>query len=84
MILQADNREFAKLYSMRSETVTESMYDIAKTTERDTSSMHVITLFTLLFLPGTFLAVRHIKSHIGWVRLCITNEHTELLQYPNL
>lgn len=44
------------------EKVTKRMYDIAKTTERDTSSMHVITLFTLLFLPGTFLGVRLITS----------------------
>ncbi|KAF3025893.1 hypothetical protein E8E14_014848 [Neopestalotiopsis sp. 37M] len=65
MILQADNREFAKLYSFRAETVTERMYDIAKTTERDTSSMHVITLFTLLFLPGTFVAVRLITRWDG-------------------
>lgn len=72
MMLQAQKTENDKLFAMnnhnssermelsskRMEDVTASMHDIAKTTERDTSSMHIITLFTLIFLPGTFLGVR--------------------------
>lgn len=72
MLLQAQKTEIEKLFAMNShdssqrmelsskrmENVTASMHDIAKTTERDTSSMHIITLFTLIFLPGTFLGVR--------------------------
>lgn len=34
------------------------MHTIAEKTEQETVSMHVITIFTLIFLPGTFLAVR--------------------------
>ncbi|EEY16220.1 conserved hypothetical protein [Verticillium alfalfae VaMs.102] len=45
----------ARISALRVETVTDDMHDIAKKTERDTSSMHVITFFTLVFLPGTFL-----------------------------
>ncbi|KAI1417322.1 hypothetical protein F5Y13DRAFT_83130 [Hypoxylon sp. FL1857] len=37
--------------------MTEKMHDIALKTGHQTVSMHVITVFTLIFLPGTFLAV---------------------------
>ena len=33
------------------------MHGIAVRTEQETVSMHVITIFTLIFLPGTFIAV---------------------------
>lgn len=36
------------------------MHKIAVKTEQETVSMHVITVFTLIFLPGTFLAVRYL------------------------
>jgi hypothetical protein len=39
------------------ETMTEKMHTVAVKTEQETVSMHVITIFTLVFLPGTFLAV---------------------------
>jgi hypothetical protein len=39
------------------EKVTESMHTIADKTEKETASMHIITLVTLVFLPGTFVAV---------------------------
>ncbi|KAF3015314.1 hypothetical protein E8E14_009108 [Neopestalotiopsis sp. 37M] len=45
----------------RMEAWTEQMHSIAIKTEQETVSMHVITIFTLLFLPGTFVAVRY-----GW------------------
>lgn len=40
---------------------TKQMHSIAIKTEHETVSMHVITIFTLIFLPGTFIAVRY-----GW------------------
>lgn len=44
--------------------MTEKMHDIAVKTGRQTVSMHAITVFTLVFLPGTFLAVRRpLSSH---------------------
>ncbi|KAK3687788.1 hypothetical protein B0T22DRAFT_458015 [Podospora appendiculata] len=44
--------------TLNMEEVTESMHKIAEKTERETASMHIITLVTLVFLPGTFVAVR--------------------------
>ena len=37
---------------------THKMHEIAIKTKQETLSMHVITIFTLIFLPGTFIAVR--------------------------
>ena len=37
---------------------TAKMHAIAVRTEQETLSMHVITIFTLVFLPGTFISVR--------------------------
>ncbi|KAL1988664.1 hypothetical protein VTN96DRAFT_8364 [Rasamsonia emersonii] len=44
--------------TIKMEQVTESMHTIAAKTEKDTALMHIITLVTLVFLPGTFVAVR--------------------------
>lgn len=38
------------------------MEDIAFKTKRETSSMHIITFVTLIFLPGTFMAVSLMPS----------------------
>lgn len=50
----------AKESSDRMEQWTLEMHKIAVKTEQETVSMHVITIFTLIFLPGTFLAVRYL------------------------
>ncbi|KAK7952723.1 uncharacterized protein PG986_008451 [Apiospora aurea] len=52
---QHDSSQRMHLSSSKMEDATNNMYDIAKRTERDTSSMHFITFLTLFFLPGTFL-----------------------------
>ncbi|KAK4203599.1 hypothetical protein QBC40DRAFT_21121 [Triangularia verruculosa] len=44
--------------TLNMEQVTGSMHIIAQKTEKDTTSMHIITMVTLVFLPGTFVAVR--------------------------
>ncbi|KAI2621256.1 hypothetical protein GGR54DRAFT_94494 [Hypoxylon sp. NC1633] len=46
-----------KISTDRMEVMTLKMHDIAVRTEQETVSMHVITVFTLIFLPGTFIAV---------------------------
>jgi hypothetical protein len=38
---------------------TVKMHNVAERTEHETVSMHVITIFTLIFLPGTFVSVRY-------------------------
>jgi Mg2+ and Co2+ transporter CorA len=43
--------------SKRMQDITEDMHDIASRTQRETVSMRIITLVTLFFLPGTFIAV---------------------------
>ena len=47
----------AQMSSWVMEDLTEKMHTLAEKTEQETMSMHVITLLTLVFLPGTFLAV---------------------------
>lgn len=54
----------AKESSDRMEQWTLEMHKIAVKTEQETVSMHVITVFTLIFLPGTFLAVRFLFHHL--------------------
>ncbi|KAI1141156.1 hypothetical protein F5Y05DRAFT_376532 [Hypoxylon sp. FL0543] len=46
--------------------MTEKMHDIALKTSHQTVSMHVITVFTLLFLPGTFLATFFSSGILRW------------------
>lgn len=40
------------------EKLTEKMHTIAEETKKETISMRIITVVTLIFLPGTFVAVR--------------------------
>ncbi|KAJ2902327.1 hypothetical protein MKZ38_000717 [Zalerion maritima] len=49
--------EMASWTAEMAETTTR-MHTIAEKTEQETVSMHFITVLTLIFLPGTFLAVR--------------------------
>lgn len=44
--------------SLEMEAMTKSMKKVAEKTAIQTSSMHIITLVTLFFLPATFVAVR--------------------------
>jgi len=49
------------------------MHDIAEKTEQDTVSMHVITIVTLIFLPGTFTAVSYnSQSSLFWRNFRLT------------
>lgn len=65
-ILQLQAGQISQLFAMdahaaavRMEQMTKDMQGIARNTEKDTASMHVITFFALVFLPGTFLGVRY-------------------------
>ncbi|KAI0150577.1 hypothetical protein GGR57DRAFT_471933 [Xylariaceae sp. FL1272] len=68
---QFRNIEFSMLSAVRMERMTEDMHEstlkmeeIAGATGKETSSMHTITLVTLVFLPGTFVAVRYALPYI--------------------
>lgn len=59
------------------EAVTDSMHEIATQTARDSASMHVITFFTLVFLPGTFLGVRLLMtSYLKSSNFPLTSDQT--------
>lgn len=51
--------ESAQKSAITMEQLTKKMGIIAVQTKHETVSMHVITGLTLVFLPGTFVAVRH-------------------------
>jgi hypothetical protein len=49
---------------------TLKMHEIAVKTKQETLSMHVITVFTLIFLPGTFIAVSFLLSSSLITNMC--------------
>jgi hypothetical protein len=59
------NERFANKAQQSSDNMhmlTTQMHEIAQQTRREAVSMRIITLVTLFFLPGTFVAVREIHS----------------------
>ncbi|KAI0010020.1 hypothetical protein F4779DRAFT_627455 [Xylariaceae sp. FL0662B] len=56
----------AKTSSDRMETMTQKMHDITIRTEQETISMHIITIFTLIFLPGTFVSTLFSSGVFHW------------------
>ncbi|OTA94293.1 hypothetical protein M434DRAFT_384027 [Hypoxylon sp. CO27-5] len=68
--LENDKTLFTTLLQYKSAKVsdymTRKMHDIAVRTEQETLSMHVITIFTLIFLPGTFIATLFSSGVFHW------------------
>lgn len=48
--------QISKIYAQSAQASAQRMEKIAGITEKETASMHIITLVTLVFLPGTFIA----------------------------
>ena len=46
---------------MQAKISTDSMHVMSIKSRREAVSMHVITIWTLIFLPGTFVAVSNIS-----------------------
>lgn len=46
-------------FSRHAKVSTDKMEQLTVRTKQDTVSIHVITILTLVFLPGTFVAVRY-------------------------
>ncbi|KAK8859095.1 serine threonine kinase [Apiospora arundinis] len=55
-ILQYRSLQVSRIYAESAHASALKMEKIAGKTEEDTASMHVITIVTLVFLPGTFFA----------------------------
>ncbi|KAI2464094.1 hypothetical protein F4781DRAFT_439936 [Annulohypoxylon bovei var. microspora] len=66
--------EFTTTMTANMHFMTEKMHDIALKTGHQTVSMHVITIFTLIFLPGTFLAVSLL--HLLYTIKALINQQT--------
>lgn len=67
-ILQYRNMRLGEFFSkqgqmlaMQAKISTDSMHVMSLKSRREAVSMHVITIWTLIFLPGTFVAVRYIS-----------------------
>ncbi|OTA62685.1 hypothetical protein K449DRAFT_394744 [Hypoxylon sp. EC38] len=58
--------DFTMAMTAKMNHMTEKMHDIALKTGHQTVSMHVITVFTLIFLPGTFLATFFSSGILRW------------------
>ncbi|ETS74007.1 hypothetical protein PFICI_13873 [Pestalotiopsis fici W106-1] len=57
-VSQYRNVQISTIYAQSAQASAKRMEEIAGITEKETASMHIITLVTLVFLPGTFIAVR--------------------------
>ncbi|KAI1778864.1 hypothetical protein F4818DRAFT_402641 [Hypoxylon cercidicola] len=66
--------DFTTNMTARMHIMTEKMHDIALKTNNQTVSMHVITVFTLVFLPGTFLAVSLLRLLLSTRTALITGQ----------
>ncbi|RFN55136.1 hypothetical protein FIE12Z_648 [Fusarium flagelliforme] len=58
-----------KIYAESAQLSALKMEDIAFKTKRETSSMHIITFVTLIFLPGTFMASFFQSGILEWPHL---------------
>jgi hypothetical protein len=66
------NRELAgksQSSAKKMEAMTEAMHLLAVKTKQETVSMKIITLVTLFFLPGTFIAVSCLLTLYTLVRI---------------
>ncbi|KAI4601653.1 hypothetical protein KJ359_011784 [Pestalotiopsis sp. 9143b] len=55
-VSQYRNVQISTIYAQSAQASAKRMEEIAGITEKETASMHIITLVTLVFLPGTFIA----------------------------
>lgn len=58
-MLQYENMKTAEYFASSAEESTLLMQQWTEQMHAKTMSMHVITVFTLVFLPGTFVAVSY-------------------------
>lgn len=85
-LIQHTNIQTSKAFQLLAQTSTNEMmqwthrmHEIAIKTKQETLSMHVITIFTLIFLPGTFIAVSFPSPHNHQA----PSPHNQLEPFPN-
>lgn len=70
-ILQYKNMRTGEYFAFHAKVSTDKMSELTVRTKLETVSIHVITVLTLIFLPGTFVAVRYglpyLYSLMVWV-----------------
>ncbi|KAJ2995132.1 hypothetical protein NUW58_g1362 [Xylaria curta] len=54
-ILQYHSLQVSKIFNERAKLSSENLERVMKRTEQETASMHIITIFTVIFLPATFV-----------------------------
>ncbi|KAK4040357.1 hypothetical protein C8A01DRAFT_15750 [Parachaetomium inaequale] len=62
-LLQLRSLQVSRVFAEHGHKSAINMENIARRTERETVSMHTVTVVTLLFLPATFLGVSSSLSH---------------------
>ncbi|KAK8051187.1 hypothetical protein PG993_002572 [Apiospora rasikravindrae] len=65
-ILEFRNTEINKSFALNQYWSNMTMEKIAQRTAHETASMHIITLVTLIFLPGTFVATFFNGGNFNW------------------
>ncbi|KAI1807216.1 hypothetical protein F4811DRAFT_559992 [Daldinia bambusicola] len=65
-LLQYKSEKVSEYFASSAKVSSDRMEDIAVRTEQETLSMHVITIFTLIFLPGTFIATLFSSGVFRW------------------
>ncbi|KAK7981737.1 hypothetical protein PG988_003975, partial [Apiospora saccharicola] len=65
-ILEFRNTEMNKHFALNQYWSNMTMEKIAQRTAHETASMHIITLVTLIFLPGTFVATFFNGGNFNW------------------
>ncbi|KAI1660893.1 hypothetical protein F4813DRAFT_267053 [Daldinia decipiens] len=65
-LLQYKSEKVSEYFASSAKISSDRMEDIAVRTEQETLSMHVITIFTLIFLPGTFIATLFSSGVFHW------------------
>ncbi|KAH6955593.1 hypothetical protein DER45DRAFT_604958 [Fusarium avenaceum] len=67
-ILQYKSFQINKIYAESAQVSARKMEDIAHRTKQETTSMHIITFVTMVFLPGTFVATFFQSGILEWPR----------------
>ncbi|KAM0429195.1 hypothetical protein ACHAQK_011240 [Fusarium lateritium] len=65
-ILQYKSFQINKIYAESAQLSARKMEDIANRTKQETTSMHIITFVTMIFLPGTFIATFFQSGILEW------------------